>query len=229
MSKRSWALLGLTAGRVSGEKQSGGSNEAISLDPRNIAPLVHLGSTLGNLRRFAGTEEAYNRAIDLAPDQLMLEAQKALWLTRKTGDISTLSSVIAALPRLTTEDPGVLSWRLICALVVRDWPQATELIARMKGIEDLNFSYTVGPVSADCYFILLSRFQGEQPGEDPGFAEIREKLSQKVQRSSGSAGLLSNLAVVDALLGKKDKAIAEAKCRIECNRSRRMQWAAQQC
>jgi len=32
-----------------------------------------------------------------------------------------------------------------------------------------------------------------------------------VQASSGSAGLLSNLAVVDALLGKKDKAIAEAK------------------
>jgi hypothetical protein len=29
------------------------------------------------------------------------------------------------------------------------------------------------------------------------------------------AGLLSNLAVVDALPGKKDKAIAEAKCTIE--------------
>ena len=192
-----------------------GFNEAISLDPRNIAPLVHLGSTLADLRRFAGTEEAYNRAIDLAPDQPMLKAQKALWLTRKTGNITTLSSVIAALPRLTAEDPGVLSWRLTCALVDRDWPQATELIGRMKGSEDLNFSYTVGPVSADCYFILLSRFQGEQPSENPGFAEIREKLSQKVQASSGSAGLLSNLAVVDALLGKKDKAIAEAKRTIE--------------
>ena len=40
-------------------------------------------------------------------------------------------------------------------------------------------------------------------------------ISQKVQASSGSAGLLSNLAVVDALLGKKDKAIAEAKRTIE--------------
>jgi serine/threonine protein kinase/Tfp pilus assembly protein PilF len=192
-----------------------GFKEAISLDPRNIAPLVHLGSALADLRRFAGTEEAYNRAIDLAPDHPMLKAQKALWLTRKTGNITTLSSVIAALPRLTAEDPGVLSWRLTCALVDRDWPQATELIARMKGSEDLNFSYTVGPVSADCYLILLSRFQGERPSENPGFAEIREKLSQKAQASSGSAGLLSNLAVVDALLGKRDRAIAEAKRTIE--------------
>jgi hypothetical protein len=114
----------------------------------------------------------------------MLKAQKALWLTRKTGNITTLSSVIAALPRLTAEDPGVLSWRLTCALVDRDWHQATELVEKMKGSEDLNLSYTVGPVSADCYFILLSRFQGEQPSENPGFAEFREKLSQKVQAST---------------------------------------------
>jgi serine/threonine protein kinase/Tfp pilus assembly protein PilF len=193
-----------------------GFNEAISLDPRNIAPLVHLGSTLANLRRFAGTEEAYNRAIDLAPDHPMLKAQKALWLTRKTGNIAMLSSVIAALPRLAAEDPGVLSWRLTCALVDRDWQQATELISRMKGSEDLNFSYAGGPVSVDCYFILISRFQGKQQrGKNPDFAEIREKLSQKVQASPGNAGLLSCLAVVDALLGEKHKAIAEAKRAVE--------------
>jgi serine/threonine protein kinase/Flp pilus assembly protein TadD len=192
-----------------------GFNEAISLDPRNIAPLVYLGSTLANLRRFAGAEQAYDRAIDLAPDNPMLKAQKALWLTRKTGNIATLSSVIAALPQLTAKDPGVLSWRLTCALVDRDWRRATDLIARMKGREDLNFSYTVGPVSVDCYFILLSRFQEKQLSENPGFAEIREKLNQKMQASPESAGFLSNLAVIDALLGDKHKAIAEAKRSVE--------------
>ncbi len=190
-------------------------NEAISLDPGNVATLVHLGGTLASLRRFAGTEEAYNRAIDLHPDHSMLKAQKAFWLTRKTGSIAALSSAIAALPRLTAEDPGVLSWRLKCAFVDRDWQQAAELITRMKGSEDLNFSYIVGPVAVDCYFILLSRLQGKQPTENSSFIEIREKLSQKVQASPGSAGLLSNLAVVDALLGEKHKAIAEAKRSVE--------------
>ena len=47
---------------------------------------------------------------------------------------------------LIAEDPGVLSWRLMCALVYRDWPQATELTTRIKGSEDLNFSYTVTAV-----------------------------------------------------------------------------------
>jgi hypothetical protein len=35
---------------------------------------------------------------------------------------------------------------LISALVQRDWQQATELIERMKGGDDLNFSYIMGPV-----------------------------------------------------------------------------------
>jgi hypothetical protein len=85
----------------------------------------------------------------------------------------------------------------------------------MKDSEVLNFSYMAVPVPAECYFILLSRIEGEQPRENPGFNEIREKLSQKVQASRESAGLISNLAVVDALLGRKQMAIDEAKCSVE--------------
>ena len=192
-----------------------GFREAISLDPRNVAPLVYLGSTLANLRRFTDAEEIYNRAIDLEPDNLMLKAQKALWLTRKTGNIGPLSSVISALPRLTAEDPGMLSWRLVCALVNREWQQSIELITRMKGSDVLNFSYISVPVPVDSYLILLSRIQGERPSENPDFTQIREKLSQKVQASPESAGPLSNLAVVDALLGKKQVAIDEAKRSVE--------------
>jgi hypothetical protein len=138
-----------------------------------------------------------------------------MWLTLKTGDVTSLSSAIAALPRSTAENPGILSWRLYGALVGRDWQHANELIEQMKGSEDLNFSYTVGPVPVNCYFVLLSRFQGEQPGKNSVFAEIRKKLNQRVQASQGNARLLSNLAVVDALLGRKNKAIAEGKLAVK--------------
>jgi hypothetical protein len=100
-------------------------------------------------------------------------------------------------------------------LADRDWQQATELIGQMKGSEDLNFSYMMGSVSVDCYSILISRFQGQQPNENIGFAEIRKQLSQKMHASPESVGLLSNLAVVDALLGNKHKAIAESKRTVE--------------
>jgi Flp pilus assembly protein TadD len=57
--------------------------------------------------------------------------------------------------------------------------------------------------------------QGESHDTDPSFAETRKELHQKVQMSPENAKLLSNLAVVDALLGKKQDAIGEAAHAVE--------------
>jgi hypothetical protein len=114
------------------------------------------------------------------------------------------------------EDRGALSLRLHFALVARDWPLAKELIEKMKGGEDEgNFAYGQIAVPVGCYSILLSRVQGEQSGPNAGFAETREQLNQKVQKSAGNADLLSQLAVIDALLNNKEVAISEAKRAVE--------------
>ena len=110
------------------------------------------------------------------------------------------------------DERNASSWRLLCALEERDWQQASKLIQKMGADrEDQNFSYAAVPLPFGCYYILLARFQGEQSNTKPSFGETREKLNQKVQGSPENAKLLSNLAVVDALLGKKGDAIAEAK------------------
>ncbi len=86
----------------------------------------------------------------------------------------------------------------------------------MKGGEDDDdFAYGGAPVPVGCYSILLARLQGEQPGANSSFAETREQLNQKVQKSPGNARLLSQLAVVDALLRQKEAAISEAKRAVE--------------
>jgi TolB-like protein/Tfp pilus assembly protein PilF len=187
--------------------------EAIALDPRNPSPISDLAYTLFMTRQLDGAEQAFNQAIDSASEQSMLKVQKSLYVTFfKTGDDTALRSATAALPASTADDRGLLSWRLVCTLYDHDWQQAAKLIAQMKGGEDNgNFSYAAVPVPVSCYSILLARLLGEQPEANPAFAETRDQLSQKVQRSPGNALLLSNLAVVDALLAKKRDAIAEAK------------------
>ena len=50
-----------------------------------------------------------------------------------------------------------------------------------------------------------------RPTQIPGFTRTREQLDQRVQKAPENAGLLSQLAVVDALLNHKETAIAEAK------------------
>ena len=44
------------------------------------------------------------------------------------------------------------------------------------------------------------------PGPNPSFAEVREQLNQKVEKSPENADSLSELAVVDALLDNKEAA-----------------------
>ena len=194
--------------------------EAITRDPRNTLWIQDLADTLYYTRQFRAAGQAFDRMIELRPDLPILKAKKPLYVTfYKTGDDTAVRSAIVALPASMAGDRGVLSLRLKFALVDRDGPQTQELIERMNGGEDEGwFAYGDHPVPVGCYSIMLARLQGEQPGAKSNFAETREQLNQKFQKSSGNAEiacLLSNLAVVDALLGQKEAAVAEAKRAVE--------------
>jgi TolB-like protein len=186
---------------------------AITLDPRN--PMAELPNTLQMARQLSAAGEAYDRAIDLALDHPELKVLKAYYVTlANTGDDTALRSALAALPVSMAEDRDVVTWRLGCALYDRDWHQAIGLVEELKGGDDEGgFAYMEVPVPAGCYLILIARMQGQQPDDNFGFAETREQLNQRVQESQGDAKakLLTQLAVVDALLGKKQDATAEGK------------------
>jgi TolB-like protein/tetratricopeptide (TPR) repeat protein len=193
-------------------------NEAINLDPRNTLWMQELADTLYYTRQFRAAEQAFDRMIELRPDLPILKARKPLYVTfYKTGDDTAVRAAISALPASMASDRGVLSLRLKFALVDGDRPEAEGLVEKMQGGEDEGwFAYGDYPVPVGCYSIMLARLQGEQPGAKHNFAETREQLNQKIQKSlRNAAPLLSQLAVIDALLGQKESAVAEAKRAIE--------------
>ena len=89
----------------------------------------------------------------------------------------------------------------------RDFDQAAQLIEKMKGSEDNGFAYAHRPVPVECYLVLMSRLRDEPLRA----VRARESLNLRVGKSPQDAGLLSQLAVVDALLNNSDTAISEAK------------------
>jgi hypothetical protein len=130
----------------------------------------------------------------------------------KTGDDAPFWSAMARLPPSLGDDLGVLSLRLRFAMVDCDWVQLEHLSEKMKGGEDnSDFAYAPRAVPVECYSLLSRRLRGEQPGTNSEVAEIRGQLSMKVQKSPQDALLLSQLAVVDALLNNKETAISEAR------------------
>jgi serine/threonine protein kinase len=187
--------------------------QASLLDPRNVTPISSLAILYSLVRQFRAGEQSIDRAIELAPDQPMLKVQKALYFNfQSTGSPSALRSAIAALPASMADDRSMLNLLLNLALNDRDWGQATELIEKMKGGEDEGgFAYAGFSVPVNCYLILIARLQGNPPSTEAGFIEAREQLNQTAQKRPAIASLLSTLAVVDALLGRKQDAIAEGK------------------
>jgi TolB-like protein len=209
--RRLEALMDRRLGRF--EKAIQEFDEAVTRDPRNSVLLHDLAITLFAARQSPATEQAFDRTIKLQPDQPMLKVEKAWFaIFMKTGDDAPFWSAIAALPPSLGDDLGVLSLRLRFAMVDRDWVKAEHLIEKMKGGEDnSDFAYAPRAVPVGCYSILSGRLREEQLGTNPVFAEIRGQLSMKVQESPQDALLLSQLAVVDALLNNRETAISEAR------------------
>jgi tetratricopeptide (TPR) repeat protein len=178
-------------------------NGAIARDQRNSGFIEHLALTLSVMRQFHAAEQMFDRLIELRPDQPILRVQKSVFVTfNKTGDDTAVRSAIAELPASMADDRGALNLRLNFAMIDRDWPQAKELIEKMKGGEDEGgFAYGELNVPVGCYSILLARLQGEQLGVNARVAEAREQLNQKVQKAPGNALLLSPLFAPDGGLG----------------------------
>jgi tetratricopeptide (TPR) repeat protein len=197
------------------ERAIKGFKESIALDPRNTATIRELTHTFLLSGQLKAADEGYDRLIELLPDQPILKVEKS-WVAAARGDLGPLRLAIAALPASMAEVKAVLTMRLWIALDDRNWAQAKEIVEKFKGGEDhAAFAFGRRPVPVGCYSILIARFEGENAGANPSFAQVRQQLNQKVQTSPESANFLSQLAVVDALLGDKEKAIAEAKRAVE--------------
>jgi TolB-like protein/Tfp pilus assembly protein PilF len=189
-----------------------GLKAALELDPRNPQPNSDLAVTLWALRRFREAAEVYDRLIKLVPDQPSLKIEEEWFITlMETGNDTKLQAIIGDPQTSALPDRVIVSTRMVLALYNRDWSQAAKLVDQLGksgGEDNGTFGYAAIPVPAGCYSILLARLQGQE--FSPAFSVTRDELNKRVQ-SSSSAYLLSVLALVDALLDRKEDAIREAE------------------
>jgi TolB-like protein/Tfp pilus assembly protein PilF len=188
-------------------------NEALARDPGNSVVVEDLAYSLAATRQYRAAEQTFDRLIELRPNQPILKVLKPGLVTfNKTGDVTGVRAAFEALPASMADDRTVLTYRLYYEFVDRVWPRAKALIEQLNGGDDGgNFAYAQVEVPVGCYSILLARLRGEQTGTNASFLQTREELNQRVQKNPKDAQLLSQLAVVDALLNHKETAVAAAK------------------
>jgi serine/threonine protein kinase/tetratricopeptide (TPR) repeat protein len=193
------------------EKAIHGIEEAINIDPLDASLAEELGFTSFCARRFRTMESAYDHALALSKDNYILKVRRAWTAIEIKGDVTDWLAVINSLPLSALEDVEILSDRIYLAVSRRDWQEAARLLAQLKGDVDASIWARSSPVPRVRYAILIARLQGEPIDTLLRFMGMREEVGRKVAAMPLNAELLSDLAVVDALLARKQEAIAEAK------------------
>jgi serine/threonine protein kinase/tetratricopeptide (TPR) repeat protein len=186
-------------------------NDALIRDPLNAGVVEDLALSYFYLRRFREAEQTFGRLARLSPEQPMIKVQKTCLIDfMEKGESKAIESVLSELPKGMADDRAVLSLQLAFAVTDGELQRAKGLIERFDGGDDEGyFGYAGVPVPIGCYAILIARLQGNQ--QDAKLMTTRQKLNQKVLRCPANAELLSTLAVIDALLGDRDKALEEAQ------------------
>jgi TolB-like protein len=193
------------------EKAIHGLEEAINIDPLDVTLAGELGFTCFCARRFRTVESAYDQAIAFFQDNYILKVRRAWIAIEAKGDSTGWRAIVTSHPLSLLEGVEILSDRIYLAVGRRDWKEAQRLLAQLNGDVDASNWARTSPVPRVRYAILIARLQGESPDALSRFVGLREELGRKVAATPLNADPLSELAVVDALLGRKQEAIAEAK------------------
>ena len=184
--------------------------KAVRIDPRNANAVNLLADTYVLERRFADGIATYDRAIAAGLQSAVIFVRKGAIQFAATGDPSYLRAALAAAPPDLDVGGGETPIRILVALIDRDYEAATKALVASprQDFQETDFSFYYPRA---WYEAIIARAAGDQDGTISAFAAARSALEQRLKLKSEDARTLAVLAQIDAGLGKKDQAIAEAK------------------
>ncbi len=183
---------------------------AVDLDPRNAGTILDLEDTYLDLRRYGEAIAMANRALALEPRSAFLRALPA-WIGVEAGANmaplrATLNTIEAEGSTSAAEVTGV---SFQTALRERDPAGAARALANISSedyIKEADY-----PVPRVWHEGLLAKLRQDAPGAHAAFMTARAETEKLVRAQPGNVRPLSMLALIDAELWEKEKAIREGR------------------
>jgi len=190
------------------EEATRNQERAVELDPRNFFTLQQLAPTYHYLRRYADEARTLDRALTIVPGDPLTRILRAEVALDWRADIKPFQTVLAT---LIAEDPSVAQGvdHPNYALCERTAAAAARLLTnypRDGVVTDygVNFphAYWEG---------VVALWQGDPAKAEAAFTTARSEVEKTVEKQPDFAGALSLLGMIDAGLGRKDKALREGR------------------
>jgi serine/threonine protein kinase/Flp pilus assembly protein TadD len=183
---------------------------AVSLEPRDVRLRMLLAHTQRYMRRYEDFDKVIASAIALTPpDKLgMLPILRAIGRLESSADMAPLRAAFAeqsAAQQLDEADKASTEMNIAV------WSHDAEAINRFLATKHAEPSFN-GIDYPDAWFeALAGRIRGDDTAAVAAFNALRPEMEKRALALPSEGVPLSVLAIIDAGLGRKEKAIREAK------------------
>ena len=185
---------------------------ACELDPRNLPYLIYFGAIHGWLHDYEQQAKVIDQILALHPDRTRTRVIRAGveidWRADTRPLRAAIEKALANEPGLA-DDPYVAEHRLNLALYDRDLDAAGSLAAALPLKQWLDAGFNQG--SRDFWLGVVARLEGDAVAARSAFMKARTQLEEEVRVKPDDMGLLSDLGLIDAALGRKEEALSEAR------------------
>jgi serine/threonine protein kinase/tetratricopeptide (TPR) repeat protein len=189
---------------------------ACELDPRNYPYLINLGSTYLTLHDYDQHIRIMDRIVALHPERRVDRIFRASVEVYRRADTGPWRESIENM--LTNEpgsekDPFVASQRYTLALYDRDWDAAERAAPVLVQKHSLQWSFP--QVGRDFWVGVVARLKGDETSARAAFMRARAQQEEELRVHPDNAGLLAELGLIDAGLGRKEEALNEGRHAME--------------
>ena len=182
---------------------------ALEVDPRNVHTLEQAAFLYQDLRRYSDMAAALDRALAIVPNKLTTRMQRALLDLYWRADPKPLHDALQATLTTNPDSAGQLAdISILLAFCERDPIQAQSALAALpnEGCHDeaipFPHSWCEGQVA---------QLRGDKESARQAFRSASDELEKIVSNQPAYGEALCALGVIDAVLGKKEKAIDEGR------------------
>jgi TolB-like protein/Flp pilus assembly protein TadD len=186
--------------------------EALKLDPRNLATIFELVSNYNAGKRYSDAARVLEDALRWKPKDFFLESARAAIDRQARADLGPTQTVVFGdLSKTATQDQAA-AVRLFLAFDQRDFAAAKKALADYKGPDFPSTGFITTPKMAaprEMYEGQIAQGFGDTAAAQSAFLNARERAAAMVAMRPDDAKALSILGYIDARLGRKDDAVRE--------------------
>ena len=189
---------------------------ACELDPRNLPYLIDLGSTYLWLHDYDQHTRIMDRIVaynpELRPGRIF-RASVEVYRQADTGPMRAAIEKILTNEPGSEKDPFVAGQRYTLALYDRDWDAAGRAAALLSQKNSLPWSFP--SLGRDFWVGVVARLKGDETSARAAFMRARAQQEEEIRGHPDDVGLLADLGLIDAALGRKEEALNEGRRAME--------------